>query len=158
MEKAIPEPDSGGDRGSGDSGGKASTVTAGQRPQGTRAGWKRSRGASEQSAQDTFAVWRPAKSFRWGRSQTGSEGPGLHQGCQPLCRNVTQSHCVHTVEATHGSAGSTRHAHRLPIYRSPPPPPPPPPRDTRDCLVRGERTVKAWLAGTGLIWLPVEGV
>lgn len=37
---------------------------------------------------------------------------------------------------------STRHAHRLPMYRSPPPPTPPP-RGTRDRLTRGEGRVKA---------------
>lgn len=58
-----------------------------------------------------------------------------------LPRNGTQHHCVHTSEVTHGS-GSTRHAHRLPMYRSPPPPTPPP-RGTRDRLTRGEGRVKA---------------
>lgn len=100
-------------------------------------GRKGSRGASEQSTQNSTAFFRPAESFGERRSQTGLGGPSHHQGCQLLCRNVAQRHCVHTAKAIYRSAESTQHARRLPTYRSPPPP-----RGTRGCLTR-ERIVKA---------------
>ena len=68
-------------------------LNAGQGSGRARAGRKRSRRVSEQSVH--FAFLRPAKSFRWEGSQTGSEGPGLHQGCQPLQKHDPEPLCSH---------------------------------------------------------------
>ena len=119
MEKAVPQPYRS----------KNSLLNDGG-SSGTGAGMKRSRGSSEQSAHNTFALFGPAKSFRQRRSQTGG---------RPTLSLESQHCCVHTTEATPRS-GSTLHAHRLPVYRSPPTPPA---RGTMDCLTRGERRVKA---------------